>query len=624
MRLERLDKIAEIIAGQSPPSETYNKEGIGLPFFQGKADYGEMYPKVRYWCSVPTKLSYPNDILISVRAPVGPVNINNVKACIGRGLSAIRPIYENQTLYIYYYLKAIESDIARLGVGSTFTAITQKDLSGIKIPIPEDINDQKRIASILGKAEKLIAQRKETIKLLDEFLKSVFLHMFGDPVRNEKGWEMERLDKYIHDIKSGSSSSDNPKDKNWEGIEAKILKVSAVSSGEFNPLEYKTIDWSQLGNKLLSPQEEDLLFSRANTRELVGSTCIVDKNYPDLYLPDKLWIIVPYDYRLKYYLHYLLQNKGFKQRLTSNATGTSGSMLNISMAKLSSLLIPVPDEDLLIKFTAIARNVKTLRKQYKASLQELENLYGSLSQRAFKGELDLSKVLIEEEFGGNVQPETWPEFDDRKKKSDEKDENYVHADGANPKEEQPDNFTGPETEEDKRYGDPFEGRELPKGNRTLTKEEVSDLLGIDFDKAIGQIEDEMTNSSPKRVQLEVYDRYKWKETSIEQVSRWIKERYTNYHFSFDMLYRYLSTRIADLPYYSTIDLIKKPGIKEENTFKGFWFKVLTGEIEYLSLKQFFYNAETEQPLLTITPDDYSLIKDKPAKLRSGVYYEVVP
>jgi type I restriction enzyme S subunit len=83
MALRSLGEVAEIIAGQSPPSASYNSKHEGLPFFQGKVDFNEVYPSVRIWCTEPNKVAIPNDILISVRAPVGPTNICNVKSCIG-------------------------------------------------------------------------------------------------------------------------------------------------------------------------------------------------------------------------------------------------------------------------------------------------------------------------------------------------------------------------------------------------------------------------------------------------------------------------------------------------------------------------------------------------------------
>ena len=87
----RINEMAYIEMGQSPKSIYYNQSKDGLPFYQGKADFGKIYPSPRYWCSQPKKIALPNDILISVRAPIGPTNVASEKCCIGRGLDIIRP-----------------------------------------------------------------------------------------------------------------------------------------------------------------------------------------------------------------------------------------------------------------------------------------------------------------------------------------------------------------------------------------------------------------------------------------------------------------------------------------------------------------------------------------------------
>lgn len=234
MKFEKLGNIANVIAGQSPPSETYNKSGDGIPFFQGKADYGEKYPIVRNWCTSPKKISIPNDILISIRAPVGPVNINNTNACIGRGLSAIRTNSICNYEYLYYYLKAKEQFIAQLGVGSTFFAITQNDLKKIQIPLPP-LSDQIKIATVLSKAEALIQKKKQNISLLDEFLKSTFLKMFGDPVKgdrlaNQKGCKKSPLDKYVT-FENGDRSSNYPSGDDI--VEEGIIFVNSANIVDF-------------------------------------------------------------------------------------------------------------------------------------------------------------------------------------------------------------------------------------------------------------------------------------------------------------------------------------------------------------------------------------------------------
>ena len=87
--MARLGDICEINMGQSPDSSSYNDNNDGLPFFQGNADFGELYPTVRVWCSQPSKVANKNDILISVRAPIGALNIADCKCCIGRGIAAL-------------------------------------------------------------------------------------------------------------------------------------------------------------------------------------------------------------------------------------------------------------------------------------------------------------------------------------------------------------------------------------------------------------------------------------------------------------------------------------------------------------------------------------------------------
>ena len=151
-RMAQLGQICEIIAGQSPPGETYHKEPVGLPFFQGKADFGQLHPTVRVWCSKPIKLSVPDDILISVRAPVGPTNVSNVKCCIGRGLAAIRCGDKVNKDFLLWVLKLFELQLSRLGSGSTFTSITTAELKNFAVPVPATLaRTRTHVASFLNK-----------------------------------------------------------------------------------------------------------------------------------------------------------------------------------------------------------------------------------------------------------------------------------------------------------------------------------------------------------------------------------------------------------------------------------------------------------------------------------------
>ena len=127
-RLARLDDVCDVILGQSPPGKTYNSEGIGLPFFQGKAEFGDVYPKVVKWCTEPAKIAEKGDVLISVRAPVGPTNLCPERACIGRGLAALRPRDGIPSRYVLYAVRSNVNSLAEKATGSTFDAISGSQL----------------------------------------------------------------------------------------------------------------------------------------------------------------------------------------------------------------------------------------------------------------------------------------------------------------------------------------------------------------------------------------------------------------------------------------------------------------------------------------------------------------
>ncbi len=391
MKLESktLEDIAIIIAGQSPPSSSYNSIGDGVPFFQGMADFNGKHPKIRFWCNKPTKISNPNDILISVRAPVGPVIINNVKACAGRGLGIIR-VNENISLdYVYYFLRVNEKKISDLGVGSTFKAITQKNLRKIEIQIPELLADQIRIANILSQAELLIAQRKQSISLLDELLKSTFLDMFGDPMKVNKKWKKEACGN-LFDMKLGKMLSA----KNYTGTRLrKYLRNVNVKWGVIDLSNVKEMDFSEKEEESYNLLKGDILVCEGGD---VGRTAILKtelENYcyqnalHRLRIKDQVKIDANY---FSWYM-YLGVTNGLIKKETTSVT-----IQHFTQDKFKKLLIPLPPIELQTKFATIVEKVEELKTQYQQSLVELQNMYGVLSQKAFKGELNLNQVTNEE------------------------------------------------------------------------------------------------------------------------------------------------------------------------------------------------------------------------------------
>ena len=198
--------------GQSPPSDTYNENEIGMPFFQGKAEFTDLYPIARKYCNKPKKIAEPFDILLSVRAPVGTTNIANQQCCIGRGLATLR--FENYK-YGFYFLRSIQYELDSKGTGTTFRAISGETIRETLIPYP-CIETQKAIVSkieeLFSELDKGIEDLKTAKQQLKTYRQSVLKWAFEGKLTNEnvkdgllpKGWSKLKI-KDICDIKGGKN-----------------------------------------------------------------------------------------------------------------------------------------------------------------------------------------------------------------------------------------------------------------------------------------------------------------------------------------------------------------------------------------------------------------------------------
>lgn len=202
--MARLASICYMNMGQSPDSASYNENGEGIPFFQGNADFGEVNPKVRVWCNAPLKIAHEGDILISVRAPIGALNIADTTCCIGRGLAALT-INESvcEKKYLWYAIASKVDELNTKGTGSTFKAISKIILAELEIPLPQKMKQQE-IAAILDKITDLISLRKQQIAKLDELVKARFIEMFGDPNDEKSKWKKKPLGELCTIVRGGS------------------------------------------------------------------------------------------------------------------------------------------------------------------------------------------------------------------------------------------------------------------------------------------------------------------------------------------------------------------------------------------------------------------------------------
>jgi type I restriction enzyme S subunit len=399
-----LGDVCEVSRGGSPRpiNKFITEDGSGLNWIKiGDASSSSIYitktkQKIRPEGLKKTRQVYPGDLILSNSMSFGRPYILKIDGCIHDGWLLIRDInnlFDKKFLCYALGTPQMYAQFKRLAVGGVVNNLNSALVRGVKIPIPPH-DDQIRIATLLNSIEALIVIRKESIDELDKFLISTFLDMFGDPIRNEKKWETDTVDNLLSAIESGWSPKCEafPATKEAWGV----LKLGAVTKCQFNESENKQM----LPAVAPKPEKEvkagDLLFSRKNTYELVAASAYIFSVRPKLMLSDLIFRLQVKDTeRLNpVFLWKLLINDRQRSRIQSLAGGAAGSMPNISKTKLKSEKIIVPDQKLQNKFVSIVLKVESLKTRYQESLTELENLYGAVSQKAFKGELDLSRISL--------------------------------------------------------------------------------------------------------------------------------------------------------------------------------------------------------------------------------------
>lgn len=269
--------------------------------------------------------------------------------------------------------------------GAVIQFIRLGDLTNLKLNLPP-LPDQLHIASILSKAENLIAQRKESIRLLDEFLKSTFLEMFGDPVNNIKEFPKGKIRDFVTEVKYGTS-----KPAEEEGRYPYLRMNNITTAGYWDLTKLKYINMDDEEKEKCVVRKGDLLFNRTNSKELVGKTAVFNL--------DEEMIIAGYLIRVRfneninpYFIWGYLNSVHGKQTLLGMCKSIVG-MANINAQELQNIKILIPPIELQTQFAHIVEKTETLKSQYQQSLQELENLYGSLSQKAFRGELGEKQIM---------------------------------------------------------------------------------------------------------------------------------------------------------------------------------------------------------------------------------------
>ncbi len=292
------------------------------------------------------------------------------------------------TKYLYYFM--CQLDLYPYTGATTVPSLRKSTLEKIKIPLPP-LPIQRHIAKVLDQADQLCKQTEQMEAELNQLAQSVFLEMFGDPVKNLKGWETRKLSEFVEELQGGKSLSsigDEEKTRN------RVLKISAVTWRDFDPSASKPVSDDYEPPEDHFVRKGDLLFSRANTTELVGATSYVWGEHAGYLLPDKLWrFIWKEGSKLDVmYIWNLLMYPSIRTELGKLATGSGGSMKNISKVKLISFKVPFPplkEQEKYGKFFRILNDRLADTRRLQTYHCEL---FQSLTQKAFKGEIKLEEL----------------------------------------------------------------------------------------------------------------------------------------------------------------------------------------------------------------------------------------
>ncbi len=398
MKFERLGNICTVRNGYAFKSEQFVEDGvpiIRISDIKGNFVKSEKAVRIKYNSSFENFKITNGDLLIAMSgATTGKYGIYNSDE-IGFqnqrvGCFVIKDKEKLSNDYLLQALRFLKPVIERKAHGSGQPNISGKDIEELEIPLPS-LSDQIQIANILSKAETLIEQRKESIALLDEFLKSTFLEMFGDPIKNDKGWEEKTIESFVkkekYSLKRGPFGGALKKEIFVPSGYLVYEQYHALNN-DFTFARYFIDETKFQELKAFEVSAGDIIISCSGV--YLGKLAIIPQGAKRGIINQAL-LKISLDEKIinNQFFIFLFSHPSFKTKFYGNIVGT-GIPNFPSMADFKKFNFIYPPIELQTQFATIVNKTETLKAQYQQSLQQLENLYGSLSQKAFKGELEMA------------------------------------------------------------------------------------------------------------------------------------------------------------------------------------------------------------------------------------------
>jgi type I restriction enzyme, S subunit len=376
--LSRLDDVCEIIMGQAPSGAAYNKSGNGWMLIAGAGDFGEIYPAPKKFTTEASKLSNPGDIILGIRATIGEKVLSNGEYCLGRGVAALRSRTGLNSRYLWHWLEHIRPELCSKSKGATFKQVNRQDIAELKISLLP-IDQQKRIAAILDKAEELRRLRRQSIEQLDILGRSIFIEMFGWARDKEKNIS---LGEHLNFLTSGG--------RGWAKFYStkgsrfiRSLDVQTNYISDEDPTYVNPPDNAEAKRTIVSPG--DVLLTITGSR--IGRVAPVKEEIAGGFISQHVAILRPDPKSINsiFLSFFLNMPTGGQRQIAKVQYGQTKPGLNFE--QINNFKIPVASLSRQQEFAQQIEAIEHLKSQHRESLAQLDKLFASLQHRAFRGEL---------------------------------------------------------------------------------------------------------------------------------------------------------------------------------------------------------------------------------------------
>lgn len=328
------------------------------------------------------KMLSKGTILYTIFATLGEVGILTIDACTNQAIAGITIRNKDEVLtdYLYYYLKSKKSYVNNLGRGVAQNNINLSILRDLEVPLPT-LSVQRQTVDILDKTAKVIKYRLQQLQKLDNLIKARFVELFGNPISNPMKWDTYQLEECLERIDNGKSfiCSDKPR----VGDAPAILKLSAATYGDYRPNENKALLDESLFVESAEVHAGDLLFTRKNTPELVGTAAYVQNTPSKLMMPDLIFRLVPNEKVNAVFLWQLINCKEFRPVIQAISGGSAKSMSNISKERLGKIKVICPPRELQDSLIPFVEQTDKSKSIIQKALNKVQLLFDSLMQNYF-------------------------------------------------------------------------------------------------------------------------------------------------------------------------------------------------------------------------------------------------